>query len=47
MNLVSIIDFCASTVELEVAFGLENLGTPREEIGRRIDWELNVERVIL
>ena len=27
----------ASTVEDEIAFGLENLGLPRDEIGRRID----------
>jgi energy-coupling factor transporter ATP-binding protein EcfA2 len=30
----------ASTVELEVAFGPEGLGLPREEIGRRIEWAL-------
>ncbi|HET6370854.1 MAG TPA: energy-coupling factor transporter ATPase [Nitrospiria bacterium] len=30
----------ASTVELEVAFGPEGLGLPRDEIGRRIDWAL-------
>ena len=31
----------ASTVEDELAFGLENLGLPREEIGRRIDASLD------
>ena len=30
----------ASTVEDEIAFGLENLGLPRAEIGRRIDASL-------
>ncbi len=30
----------ASIVEDDVAFGPENLGVPREEIGRRIDWAL-------
>lgn len=32
----------ASIVEDDVAFGPENLGVPREEIGRRIDWALSV-----
>jgi energy-coupling factor transporter ATP-binding protein EcfA2 len=27
-------------LESEIAFGLENLGLPRDEIGRRIDWAL-------
>ena len=31
----------ASIVEDDVAFGPENLGIEREEIGRRIDWALN------
>lgn len=30
----------ASIVEDDVAFGPENLGVPREEIGRRIEWAL-------
>lgn len=30
----------ASVVEDDVAFGAENVGTPREEIGRRIDFAL-------
>lgn len=32
----------ALTVEKDVAFGLENLGLPREEIRRRVDWALRV-----
>ncbi|MEM1556096.1 MAG: ATP-binding cassette domain-containing protein [Candidatus Bathyarchaeia archaeon] len=32
----------ALTVEKDVAFGLENLGLPREEIHRRVDWALRV-----
>ena len=32
----------ASIVEDDVAFGPENIGVPREEIGRRIDFALNV-----
>lgn len=32
----------ALTVEKDVAFGLENLGLPREEIRRRVDWALKV-----
>ncbi len=31
----------ASIVEDDVAFGPENFGVPREEIGRRIDWALS------
>ncbi len=31
----------ASIVEDDVAFGAENVGTPREEIGRRIDFALS------
>lgn len=31
----------ASIVEDDVAFGPENLGVPREEIGRRIEWALS------
>ncbi len=30
------------TAEAEVAFGLESLGIPPDEIGRRIDWALEV-----
>jgi len=32
----------ALTVERDVAFGLENLGLPRDEIQRRVDWALKV-----
>ena len=32
----------ALTVEKDVAFGLENLGLPREEIRRRVDWALRI-----
>jgi energy-coupling factor transporter ATPase len=32
----------ALSVEKDVAFGLENLGMPREEIRRRVDWALNL-----
>lgn len=32
----------ALTVEKDVAFGLENLGFPRDEIRRRVDWALKV-----
>ncbi len=31
----------ASIVEDDIAFGPENIGVEREEIGRRIDWALN------
>ena len=31
----------ALSVEKDVAFGLENLGVPREEIRRKVDWALN------
>lgn len=31
----------ASIVEDDIAFGAENIGIPREEIGKRIDWALN------
>lgn len=30
----------ALTIEKDVAFGLENLGVPREEIRKRVDWAL-------
>lgn len=30
----------ASVVEDDVAFGPENIGVPREEIGRRVEWSL-------
>lgn len=32
----------ALSVEKDVAFGLENLGTPREEIRKRVDWALGL-----
>jgi energy-coupling factor transporter ATPase len=32
----------ALSVEKDVAFGLENLGFPREEIRRRVDWALEL-----
>ncbi|MGQ9551169.1 MAG: energy-coupling factor ABC transporter ATP-binding protein [Candidatus Bathycorpusculaceae bacterium] len=32
----------ALSVEKDVAFGLENLGFPREEIRRRVDWALDL-----
>ncbi len=32
----------ALTIEKDVAFGLENLGLPRDEIRRRVDWALKV-----
>jgi energy-coupling factor transporter ATPase len=32
----------ALSVEKDVAFGLENLGLPREEMRRRVDWALNL-----
>jgi energy-coupling factor transporter ATP-binding protein EcfA2 len=32
----------ALSVEKDVAFGLENLGMPREEMRRRVDWALNL-----
>jgi len=32
----------ALSVEKDVAFGLENLGTPREEIRRRVNWALEI-----
>ncbi len=32
----------ALSVEKDVAFGLENLGVPREEMRRRVDWALNL-----
>jgi energy-coupling factor transport system ATP-binding protein len=32
----------ALSVEKDVAFGLENLGFPREEMRRRVDWALNL-----
>jgi len=32
----------ALSVEKDVAFGLENLGFPREEMRKRVDWALNL-----
>ncbi len=32
----------ALSVEKDVAFGLENLGLPRDEIRRRVDWALQI-----
>ncbi|KPV63128.1 MAG: Trehalose/maltose import ATP-binding protein MalK [Candidatus Bathyarchaeota archaeon BA1] len=32
----------ALSVEKDVAFGLENLGMPREEIQKRVDWALQI-----
>lgn len=32
----------ALSVEKDVAFGLENLGVPREEIRRRVDWAMQM-----
>lgn len=32
----------ALTVEKDVAFGLENIGIPRDEIRRRVDWALKI-----
>jgi energy-coupling factor transporter ATPase len=32
----------ALSVEKDVAFGLENLGVPREEMRKRVDWTLNL-----
>jgi energy-coupling factor transporter ATPase len=32
----------ALSVEKDVAFGLENLGVPREEIRKKVDWALNL-----
>jgi len=34
--------FVATTLEEDVAFGLENLALPREEMRRRIDWSLGI-----
>lgn len=34
--------FCMLTVEDEIAFGLENISTPRDEIERKIDWSLSL-----
>lgn len=32
----------ALSIEKDVAFGLENLGLPREEMRKRVDWALNL-----
>jgi len=34
--------FAATVVEEDVAFGLENLGVPHEEIRERVDWALEI-----
>jgi len=31
----------ALSIEKDVAFGLENIGTPREEMRKKVDWALN------
>lgn len=36
----------ASIIEDDIAFGPENLGVPREEIGQRVEWALNVVGMI-
>lgn len=36
----------ALTVEKDVAFGPENLGLPREEIRRRVDWAMKVTNTV-
>ncbi len=35
----------ALSVEKDVAFGLENLGVPREEIRKRVDWALKLTNI--
>jgi energy-coupling factor transporter ATPase len=35
----------ALSIEKDVAFGLENLGVPREEIRKRVDWALNLTEI--
>jgi len=35
----------ALSVEKDVAFGLENLGMPREEMRKRVDWALNTTNI--
>ncbi len=35
----------ALSVEKDVAFGLENLGVPREEIRKRVDWALKMTEI--
>ncbi len=35
----------ALSVEKDVAFGLENLGLPREEMRKRVDWALNLTEI--
>jgi len=36
----------ALSVEKDVAFGLENLGIPREEIRKRVDWALQMADIL-
>jgi energy-coupling factor transporter ATPase len=35
----------ALSVEKDVAFGLENLGAPREEMRKRVDWALDLAQI--
>jgi energy-coupling factor transporter ATPase len=35
----------ALSVEKDVAFGLENLGVPRDEIRKRVDWALQITEI--
>jgi energy-coupling factor transport system ATP-binding protein len=35
----------ALSIEKDVAFGLENMGVPREEMRRKVDWALNQTRI--
>jgi len=35
----------ALSVEKDVAFGLENLGVPREEMRKKVDWALNLSGI--
>jgi energy-coupling factor transporter ATPase len=35
----------ALSVEKDVAFGLENLGLPREEMRKKVDWALNLTEI--
>jgi energy-coupling factor transporter ATPase len=35
----------ALSIEKDVAFGLENLGVPREEMGKRVEWALKLTSI--